>query len=124
MLDGHTLDDDGEHDESACYQCLVNKEPVTSDCRCGVCCRRLLIEVGLQDAEREPRIKEMGSPIKGFTDQVEGYLLNSRDDMACVFLDHATNLCSIYSSRPLICRLFDCSGEGKEQLIELGIIER
>jgi hypothetical protein len=29
-----------------------------------------------------------------------------------------------YETRPLICRLFDCDGEGKEQLIELGVLER
>lgn len=123
-LDGHTLDEDGEHDEEACYQCLVNREPATSDCRCGQCCRRLIIEVSMEDAKREPRIKALGSPIKGFTEKVEGYLLNSRDDMACVFLDRATNLCTVYPTRPLICRLFDCGGEGKQQLIELGILER
>ena len=112
-------DDDEELKEAIC------------ECRCGECCRRLLIEVDLDDAEREPRIKERGSPT--YTDErltrsgkreLEGYLLNSRDGMACVFLDRQTNLCTIYETRPLACRVFDCDREGREQMIELGIIER
>jgi Fe-S-cluster containining protein len=52
-----------------------------------------------------------------------GYLLNSKDG-PCVFLDLETNLCSIHPTRPLMCRLFDCAGEGREQIIELGILDR
>lgn len=122
-LEGHTVEDDGVHDEEACYTCLLRKE-VKNECRCGLCCRRLLIEALPEDAEREPRIKERGSPLKGFGDELVGYLLNSREDMACVFLDRASNLCTIYETRRLVCRLFDCAGEGREQLIELGIIAR
>src|SRR4051812_25586402 len=50
LLDGHTLDDDGEHNEDACYNCLVAREPVKSECRCGRCCSQLIIEVLPQDA--------------------------------------------------------------------------
>jgi hypothetical protein len=57
-------------------------------------------------------------------EELEGYLLNNREDLACVFLDRRTNLCSIYDTRPLTCRLFDCDGAGSEQLIELGILSR
>jgi hypothetical protein len=32
------------------------------ECRCGECCRRLIIEVAVEDAEREPKIKKLGSP--------------------------------------------------------------
>ena len=118
-------EDDEEDDEDE------DLKEATCECRCGECCRRLLIEVDLEDAEREPRIKELGSPT--YTDErltrsgkreLEGYLLNSRDDMACVFLDREKNLCTIYETRPLGCRVFDCDREGREQMIELGIIER
>jgi len=128
----HTLDEDGEHDEDSCYSCLLNKE-VKSDCRCGDCCRRLLIEVLPEDAEREPKIKEFGSPIyqvprltASGERELIGYILNKCTDKghACVFLDDATSLCKIYDTRPLLCRLFNCDGEGREQLIELGIINR
>ena len=115
-------DDDDDQEELKAAIC---------ECRCGECCRRLLIEVDLDDAEREPRIKDLGSPT--YTDErltrsgkreLEGYLLNSHEDMACVFLDRQTSLCTIYETRPLACRVFDCDGEGREQMIELGIIER
>lgn len=114
-------DDDEEWVEKRC------------DCRCGECCRRLLIEVDLEDAEREPRIRDLGSPtylpaVLTGTGQREliGYLLNSqKQDGRCVFLDDATNLCTIHETRPLACRVFDCDGKGsREQLIELGILQR
>jgi Fe-S-cluster containining protein len=104
-------------------------EPTHSDCRCGECCRHLIIEVGLEDAEREPQIKKRGSPIRmpadltaSRQDELVGYLLNSPDNgNACVFLDQTRNLCSIYDTRPWVCRVFDCDREGKEQLVQLGI---
>jgi hypothetical protein len=58
----HQLNEDGEHDEEGCYECLLRRE-VKSSCRCAECCKRLIIEVGLEDAEREPKIKELGSPL-------------------------------------------------------------
>jgi Fe-S-cluster containining protein len=127
---GHPVGEDGWHDEEECRVCLEGKAVVNA-CRCGECCRRLIVEVGLDDAEREPKIKELGSPLYTPPEltasgqrELEGYMLNSRDDMACVFLDRRTNLCTIHATRPLLCRLFDCDGEGRERLIELGIIDR
>ena len=97
---------------------------------CAESCRRLIIEVSLEDAERDPKIKERGSPI--FTPaeltasgmrETEGYVLNTKEkEYACVFLDLETNLCSIYATRPRVCRLFDCDGAGRDHLIELGIL--
>jgi Fe-S-cluster containining protein len=127
----NTLDDGFEEEEDDDDDSEEELKEATCECRCGECCRRLLIEVDLEDAEREPRIKELGSPT--FTDarltrsgkrELEGYLLNSRDDMACVFLDREKNLCTIYETRPLGCRVFDCDREGREQMIELGIFEK
>jgi Fe-S-cluster containining protein len=67
----------------------------------------------LQDAEREPQIAERAKPIytaakltRSGLRELEGYLLNG-DDLACMFLDQATNLCTIYDTRPLACRLFE-----------------
>jgi Fe-S-cluster containining protein len=125
----HDLDEDGEHDPDACYACLLDRA-VVNECKCAECCQRLLIEVGLPDAEREPKIALLGSPIYMPPDltesgkrELEGYLLNAPDG-PCVFLDRSTNLCTIYETRPLTCRLFDCDGEGRERLIELGILRR
>jgi len=123
--------DGGDFDD----ECDEDGEPVPAiqnDCRCAECCRHLLIEVGLDDARREPRIKERGDPIYAPAEvtasgqrELEGYLLNSKDnDGACTFLNQTTHLCSIYETRPWVCRAFDCDGEGKEHLIELGIRPR
>jgi len=117
--------DEEEFDEDD----LENVPEVQSECRCGECCRHLIIEAGLEDAEREPRIKTRGSPVfaqaeftKSGKKELEGYLLNAKDnDNACAFLEQTTNLCSIYETRPWACRVFDCDGEGREQLIQLGI---
>jgi Fe-S-cluster containining protein len=117
-------DDAGEWEEE-----IEAGEPTQSDCRCGECCRHLIIEVALDDAKREPKIKEQGSPIylpaeltASGEPELEGYLLNSAGNgNACAFLDQTSNLCSIYETRPWACRVFDCDGEGREQLIELGI---
>jgi Fe-S-cluster containining protein len=83
----------------------------------------------LRDAEREPKIKELGSPTYAPPEltasgkrELEGYLLNTGKDNACAFLDQDTNLCSIHATRPLICRLFDCDGDGRQQLIDLGYL--
>jgi Fe-S-cluster containining protein len=95
----------------------------------GQCCK-LIIEVGLDDARREPKIAERGSPIYAPAEltesgqaELEGYLLNdAKNGYACTFLDRSTNLCSIYDTRPWVCRIFDCDGKDREELVQLGIL--
>jgi hypothetical protein len=105
------------HDPDGCYHCLLTEE-VTSHCRCSNCCRSLIIEVCLQDAEVEPRIKVRGSPLYTPAElslsgqqELEGNLLNGKGG-SCVFLDEKRNLCTIHGTRPLVCRLFQCDGSG------------
>jgi len=104
----HQYDEDGFHDEDECELCLENTGTTACDGRCGRsrCCQSLLVEATLRDAQREPRIKEPPT-IKGFADELEGYLLNAPDG-PCAFLDQDTLLCTICETRPLVCRLFDC----------------
>lgn len=118
------------HDPDECYDCLLT-QTVSTVCRCAQCCRRLLIEVGLEDAKREPRIAEFGSPI--YTDarltgtgqaELVGYLLNTGNNHDCAFLDQDTNLCRIHETRPLVCRLFNCDGDDREHLVQIGILDR
>jgi Fe-S-cluster containining protein len=105
-------------------------EEVHTDCRCGDCCRHLIIEVNLEDAQREPKIRERGSPIYTHPEltrsgkrELEGYLLNDpQKGNACTFLDQTTSLCSIHDTRPWVCRVFDCDGKDREELIQLGIL--
>jgi len=103
----HQFDEhDGYHDPDECERCLEICATTTCACRCGRCCQSLIIEATLRDAEREPRIKSLPTLI-GVTDELEGYLLNGTGG-PCVFLDRNTMLCTIYETRPLVCRLFDC----------------
>jgi Fe-S-cluster containining protein len=124
----HDLDEDGDHDEDECQPCIEKNHSVSGECRCGACCR-LFVEVTVRDAVREPRIAAHGSPTLSHPDPVRGereligYLLNGPSG-ACVFLDATTNGCMIYETRPGTCRIFDCDGEGRDQLIELGMLER
>lgn len=105
------------HEPDDCYWCAAAQPPALSECRCGNCCRRLLIEVDVEDARREPKIAERCSPIYAAAEmtktgrrELQGFLLNSSaNDYACAFLDQRTSLCTIHETRPLICRLFDCN---------------
>ena len=109
-LDEHDIDEDGWHEEERCELCLERTRTVSCDRCCGKCCESLLVEATLRDVAREPRIKN--SPvIKGITHEVEGYLLNAPDG-PCAFLDRKTGLCTIYDTRPLVCRLFRCDQPG------------
>jgi len=80
----HHPHQDPDHDPEECYECLL-KEEVINTCRCAECCRRLIIEVSGEDAEREPRIKEKGSPTytpaeltESGERELEGHLLNGK----------------------------------------------
>ena len=86
--------------------------------RCGHCCRHLLLAATEADAEREPRIRERG---RAFRD-CEGYSLNDPSSnaagkmrVACVFLDDATDLCTIYATRPEMCSGFPPGCENCKQ---------
>jgi Fe-S-cluster containining protein len=102
-----------------------------SDCRCAECCRNLIIEVGLDDAKREPKIAELCEPIYHGAEltgtgkrELAGYMLNKvdGDGYACRFLDDKTNDCTIYETRHWACRVFDCDGEQRDELVQLGIL--
>jgi Fe-S-cluster containining protein len=122
----HQMDEDGDHDPEECYACL-SEQAVSCDCRCAECCKRLIIEATVEDAEREPLIAEKGSPIYAHPEltesgkpELEGYMLNG--GKGCVFLNPETSLCGIYETRPLSCRLFNCDGEDRDRLVQLGIL--
>lgn len=78
--------------------------------QCGRCCRELIIEVELADAEREPRIKTEGQALYDYYDStlINAYRL-STPDHGCVFL--AGNECLIYETRPDVCRSFEPGSE-------------
>lgn len=118
-LPNHDLDEEGDHEPDECQKCLEAEHTVVCECRCGDCCRRLIIEASLADAEREPRIAQRGSPVRDF-DEVVGYLLNGQgDSLSCVFLDEASNACTIWSTRPGACRFYDCDSQRAQQKLSL-----
>jgi Fe-S-cluster containining protein len=80
--------------------------------KCGHCCRHLILESTPYDAKREPRIAAECAPIND-----GGFFLNKHTpgddrevDRACTFHDKTTNLCTIYETRPTMCRAFRAGG--------------
>ncbi len=115
-LDRHDLDKDGDHDPDACEHCIEEHHSVRSICDCGKCCESTIVEASLRDAEREPRIAAECGPIvcdlRTGAREVIGYMLNSKEnEYACRFFDRQTRRCTIYDTRPLVCRVFDCDEE-------------
>ena len=111
-FNSHDFDEDNVHDESECDLCIERTCSVSSSCRCGNCCERLILETTLRDAEREPRIGQECAKIRHFPDELVGYLLNDpRNGGACHFFDRERRLCTIYETRPLMCRVFNCDAE-------------
>lgn len=112
-IDAHQLDEDEQHDHEVCELCLERDHGIQNDCRCGRCCEALFIEVSLRDANREPRVAAECGPLYDDVtgDRVRiGFLLNDKNNhYACHFFDHDSRLCTIYETRPLCCRVFDCS---------------
>lgn len=107
-LPHHELDEDGDHDPEECQKCLELEHTVVCVCDCGDCCRSLIIETTLADAEREPLIAQRGQVLRDL-DGVVGYCLNDeQNDYACTFFDHKTNRCTIWETRPGVCRLYNC----------------
>jgi len=110
-LDEHDFDEDAEHDPDECELCLEQNQTTTCECRCGNCCRYLILETTLRDAEREPRIAAECESLREIGSDVIGYLLNDRQNGgACHFFDAEAG-CTIHETRPLMCRLFDCDSE-------------
>jgi uncharacterized protein len=64
--------------------------------RCGQCCRVLIIEIEQADIDREKSLKKYATP---FGDNGT-YMLQT----PCPFLQN--NMCSIYETRPDVCRDF------------------
>ena len=111
-LDNHDFDEDGMHEPDECELCIERTCSVTSECRCGHCCERLILEATLRDGEREPRIAAECPSIREIGPDPIGYLLNARsNNMACHFFDQERRLCTIYETRPLMCRVFNCDVE-------------
>lgn len=120
-LESHDLNEFDVHDPDECERCLEQNESVLSNCRCGFCCERLILEASLRDGLHEPRIAAECELLRDIGPEPVGYLLNDRTNgNACHFFDRETRFCSIYDTRPLMCRLFDCDkSRSKGDLVDL-----
>lgn len=77
----------------------------------GYCCSYEKIEVGKRDLERLARHFGIGTDAAGerFTKIIDGepVLRHQKDDVyatVCIFFDRAERRCSVYESRPAVCR--------------------
>ncbi len=89
--------------------------------RCGACCRRAAIEVGMADVLREPRLFE--SPYITFEssehrgDEILCWLTGYVPNCHCPFL--TKDGCSIYATRPGSCVMFEGSGHDCQRVREI-----
>ena len=75
--------------------------------QCGECCRSLIIEVTERDVEREPALLPVVTPFRPeFRDPLYGMLACGKP---CPML--AGNACSIYATRPDVCKEFEPGDE-------------
>jgi Fe-S-cluster containining protein len=85
---------------------------------CGLCCRKLVIEIDHIDIVREPRVAEVATlmdgrgRIKYESDWEKKYLLAAG---VCPLLD-SDSKCSVYSSRPNCCVWFEAGGNHCNEL--------
>lgn len=86
------------------------------DCdHCGACCKSLIVEAHDYDARREPRLYQIGNVDKAKLRTGEHcIMLYDTNTQACPFLDHQTNLCGIYQTRPFACVMVE-PGDAKCQ---------
>jgi len=88
-------------------------EPPRYECDgCGACCRTFAIFAAETDAQREPRIGDESLRLRPWltTPEREYQLFPLPFHETCCFLD-GDNRCTIYASRPDVCRGFEPGSE-------------
>jgi Fe-S-cluster containining protein len=100
-----------------------------STCQCcGLCCRKLIIEIGCHDVVREPRLAEVSQRLLGtgdgpceFNDECEASHSYPCRTLAigeaCPMLG-TDNRCTIYPTRPNVCVVFPAGGKQCRELRE------
>lgn len=99
-----------------------------SKCRCGICCEGITVLADDEDAEREPLIRQMATPIPrdacGHTYRLSRPGTGDRPG-PCVFFrrDGDVGICAIHDTKPEHCRRWDCDSElGRKALVQLGVL--
>lgn len=95
---------------------MNNKIDVSSCHSCGSCCRLFLINLTEKEFNSGKYLTESDSNdhFEDFS-SIEEYGLNilkKNDDESCIYL--LDNKCSVYESRPEVCRDFFCGSDRKE----------
>lgn len=85
------------------------------DC-CGACCQTFPVLVSISDARREPRIKEEARQLPEWQRTLEReFMLHPLPFLeSCCFLQ-SDNRCSVYETRPSVCRVFAAGSEECEE---------
>lgn len=78
---------------------------------CASCCRNLFVAVTKDDVEAHPSLirhtRELQPGDPDDLNPAETRGMKHRSDGTCVGLDPETNACTIYESRPQVCRDFE-----------------
>ena len=105
--------------------------PIIECKRCGKCCKELPIDIGHSDItrwnkeNRQDILKQVSFlnnfPSKGYGGfYIEKTLLKKdREKKPCPFYIKAE--CSIYSTRPMVCKDYSCTGDKKEFEVTQGL---
>ena len=80
---------------------------------CGACCRTFPVLVSIRDGSREPRIAEEAPRLEPWNRSAEWeFKLHPLPfSRGCLFLGD-DDRCSVYESRPSVCRAFAAGSEG------------
>lgn len=93
---------------------------MTFECdKCGLCCRKLIIEIRQIDVVREPKLLQIALPCKtnyGEEYWDQQYILACGSSHPCKAL--VDNHCSIYPTRPNCCVGFEAGSEECQELRE------
>lgn len=81
---------------------------------CGLCCKKMIIEIRQEDVDREPRLLPVVKPLIGIQDYQE-YGLAWGGSYPCPMLDE-NNRCQIYATRPNCCKDFEVGSEKCNEL--------
>ena len=82
---------------------------------CGACCEGLIVEAYHYDAQREPKLYQIGNVDRQkLRDGDHCIMLYDTDTKACPFLGGENKLCGIYETRPVACVMVE-AGDAKCQ---------
>lgn len=88
---------------------------------CGLCCKKLIIEIDHVDVVREPKRVGIAKQMKGMYEEESPwdreYMLACGASMPCPMLG-TDNLCQIYPTRPNVCVAFEAGSEQCNELRE------